>query len=596
MSRSCATVLFFICIKFSFAQNKSEIDSINNIAYETKIEKAVTLDDVFLKNALHAKKINYPLGEADSYSNLGLVYYYQGKYSENVTYILKAIKIYEAQGVKDKIATEYGGLGYSMKRRNMKMALQYMQKGKDIAESSNLQVPLLSIYNNYGVLKEMQGQLDSALYFYEKGLALKENVHDSLGIPYSLNNVAGIYVMKGKFDDAQKLYDRALKIREIRKDAIGIAENNQYFGDLYFAMKDYRKAVSYYKTSLESSLKYKYTYLSQDNYKRLAQCYELLGKYELALVNYKNFSEYKDSLLNKETNSKIAELEIGFETSKKEKELVQNGNLLLEKDAEAERKNIIIGSVSLLAIFVGMVSFLISRQQKLRHHQLKQEHELKEAFSRIETQNILQDQRIRISRDLHDNIGSQLTFIISSVDNIRYAFNIDNYKLETKLNSISNFARETIIELRDTIWAMNKSEVTFEDLQSRILNFIERAKESSDDISFKLKFDENLSKLTLSSVEGMNIYRTIQEAINNALKHASAKQITISISNIGGLIEVAISDNGRGFNVESADLGNGIANMNKRINDLGGKFEISSTTIGTSITITFEPEKLKTTL
>ena len=92
----------------------------------------------------------------------------------------------------------------------------------------------------------------------------------------------------------------------------------------------------------------------------------------------------------------------------------------------------------------------------------------------------MQEQRLNISRDLHDNIGAQLTFIISSVDNIKYAFDITNEKLDSKLNNISSFAKDTIVELRDTIWAMNSNEISFEDLEIRINNYIEKAKEAKD--------------------------------------------------------------------------------------------------------------------
>ena len=81
----------------------------------------------------------------------------------------------------------------------------------------------------------------------------------------------------------------------------------------------------------------------------------------------------------------------------------------------------------------------------------KKEFELKTAFEKIESQNKLSEQRQSISRDLHDNIGSQLTLIISSIDNLKNIPKIDQTILSKKLSSISNFTRETITELRDTI-------------------------------------------------------------------------------------------------------------------------------------------------
>lgn len=564
-----------LCSNILMAQHRT-IDSINNIPYEIKVAKAAILDDVFLKNASDSKKTKYVLGEADSYSNLGLVYYYQGKYGQNVDFMLKAIKLYESVGAKDKQASEYANLGYSMKRRNMQKAQYYMQKGKLIAETGNLTLPLMAIYDNYGVLKEMQKQLDSALFFYNKSLSFKQKAKDSLGIPYSLNNIGGIYAMKNQFDLAEKMYSQSLQIRILRKDSIGMAENFTSLGDLYFVQKSYPTAIDFYKKSLELSLKHRYLFLIQSNYKSIADSYELLKNPIEAFANYKKHSQYKDSLLNKETNSKIAELEIQFDTNKKEKLLAENKNQLLVKAAEVKERTVLLIGVSILTIFIGLVGFLIFRQQKLKNRQLKQEHELKNAISQIETQNKLHDQRLSISRDLHDNIGAQLTFIISSVDNIKYAFDITNSKLDHKLSSISNFTKETILELRDTIWAMNNSEISFEDLRARILNFIEKAKEVRESIQFTFSIDDNLNVLKLTSVQGMNIYRTIQESVNNALKYAEANDIIIDIVRQENNINITIRDDGSGFDMENVMLGNGISNMRKRISDIGGLFKIQS--------------------
>ncbi len=233
-----------------------------------------------------------------------------------------------------------------------------------------------------------------------------------------------------------------------------------------------------------------------------------------------------------------------------------------------------------------IISFLVYRQQKLQNAQQQQEFELKSAISRIETQNKLQEQRLQISRDLHDNIGSQLTFIISSVDNIKYAFEIQNTMLDSKLSNISNFARATIIELRDTIWAMNNSEITFDDLRSRIHNFVEKAKEAKNNIDFNFTLEENLAASKFTSVEGMNIYRTIQEAVNNSIKYADATNIAINIVRHNNEIVITVKDNGKGFEEKETQPGNGINNMRKRVSDCKGTLKIDSTpNAGTSIII-----------
>lgn len=578
MKKQLFSILFLTLSATLFGQSSTKIDSINALPFEKKLEKATQLIPIYLQNARNSKKINYKLGEAESYSNLSLVYYYKGNYKNDVYYSLQAIKIYETSGQTDKLALEYGELGYRMKKRNLVKALYYMQKAKKSAEKNKLEKPLLSIYNNYGVLKEMQHSNDSALYFYQKGLSSKEKIKDSVGIPYSLNNIAGVYVLQNKLIKAKELYYKSLKIRNALKDQIGITECYTYLGDLFAKQKLYLVSNENYSKALHKSIFYKYNDLIQYCYQKIAQNYDALNNPVEAYFNFKKYTQYKDSLLNVATNSKIAELEIQFETNNKEK-------LLLEKENEAKQKTTLLLGLLLVTFLIIIVGYLIYRQQRLKNNQQEQEFKLKCAIKEIESQNKLQEQRLSISRDLHDNIGAQLTFIISSVDNVKYGFDIKNDKLNSKLATISGFAKDTIIELRDTIWAMNYNQISFEDLEIRINNFIEKAKDSIDKISFSFAVSENLKTTKLTSVQGMNIYRTIQEAINNSIKYANATIISITIKEDYNKIVIIIKDNGLGFNISTVEKGNGLKNMNKRIIEIGGILNVISNNEGTKIEI-----------
>ncbi len=582
--RFCISILILFTASVS-AQTKKQIDSLNEIPFETRIAKAAVLDKAYLANAESAKKIKYEAGEAMSYSNLALVYNFKGKHNLSVENAFKAIKLFEKIGDKSKVAREYGELGYAMKRRNLPKAQFYMLKGKKLAESIKDTTSLLSIYNNYGVIKEMQNDLDSALFFYKKGLVIKEAIADSTGIPFSLNNIAMVYAMKGNFFDAEQLFTRAMQLRTLKKDSAGMAENYSYFGDLYAMMKLHVKALDNFSKSNEIAHTNKYFQLLSHNYQAMSDLKEASGDKSGAFLDYKKFVQYKDSLLNKETNSKIAELEIQFETNEKEKQL-------MEQKAESERKSSLLLVLSILVLFVAITGFLIWRQQRLKNRQMAQEHELKTAIAQIETQNQLQEQRLGISRDLHDNIGSQLTFIISSVDNLKYAFDLKDTKLEKKLDHISDFTKDTILELRDTIWAMNSDEITFEDVLARISNFIEKAKSAKENTEFAIFIDDELNDFKLSSVNGMNIYRSVQEAVNNAIKYSDASKIAINVSSDSGKIAIRVSDNGKGFEIGKVNLGNGISNMKKRILEAGGTFElISAENQGTTIAISI-PEQI----
>lgn len=576
--------IFILSLTFGQKSNHKKIDSINNLPFEVRLKDAAILDKVYLKNAEESAKIHYDLGEAKSYSNLSLVYYYQGKYEKDLAYSLKAIHIFEKLNDLENLSLEWGELGYRMKKRNLEKAIQYMQKSKQIAEKNNLQKPLLSIYNNYGVLKEMKVEYDSALFYYEKGLALKQKINDQVGIPYSLNNIAGVFVLRKQFDKAEENYQKALEIRKKINDTVGIAENYSYLGDLHLMQKDFKKAIGYYQKSTEITDKHKYLGLSQDSYRKISECYENLGEHQNALQNFKKFSELKDSLINQETNSKIAELEVKFDTNEKEKQLLQ-------KQAEVETSRIKFSVAIVFAILASIIGFLFYREQRLKNKQQHQEFELKSAMAQIESQNKLQEQRLSISRDLHDNIGAQLTFIISSLENTKFGIPNLETAVEKRLDKISDFTRNTIVELRDTIWAMNKADFTMEDLSSRIFNFVEHAQSANQNILFNFSIDENLKNKKFSSVVGVNLYRTIQESVNNAMKYANASHIVINAEKFQEGLKIEIKDDGKGFDTENVDLGNGLLNMKKRMEEIGGNFAIHSE-IGKGTSVNVELEKL----
>ena len=151
----------------------------------------------------------------------------------------------------------------------------------------------------------------------------------------------------------------------------------------------------------------------------------------------------------------------------------------------------------------------------------------------------------------------------------RYYFSDWNCDIEFQ------FTGNTISQLRDTIWAMNKNEITFEDFHGRVLSLIEKAKASSNNIQIKFNSTIN-SAIIFPSTKGINMFRVIQEAINNTLKHAEATEISIAIYENDTSFFVDIKDNGKGFDRNTINLGNGLENIQQRIKELDGKISISS--------------------
>lgn len=515
---------------------------------------------------------------ASAYNNIGVVNRNLALYDEALESYLKSLSIYEANQMDKEIATTHNSIGlvYSYTGVSSK-AIEYHLKAKESFEKLNDKKGISEVYNNIAIIYANDAELDKALDYFKYSLEIEQGLNDKKGIAESLNNVGAVYYYLGNIDSALVYFNRSVAIEKSIGNLAGVGssynniaqtlvENNrvdeakQYIDSAYVYAQKSKTAVD-----IESAL------LTYTDY------YESKGDPNKALQFYKDYNKLHDSILNLETNSKIAELEIQYQTEKKERQILIQRAELAESKLTIQQRNYQVYGLIALAVALGLMGFLFYNQQKLKNRQLQKENELKDALLKIETQNRLQEQRLRISRDLHDNIGAQLTFIISSIDNLKYGFDIKDEKLTKKLNTISEFTSATIYELRDTIWAMNKTEISIEDLQSRISNFIDKADLASDDVDFKFSSSTSeIENLKFSSVEGMNIYRIIQESTNNALKYSEAKHIRVHFSAEGKRLIVEISDDGKGFDLQNTPLGNGINNMKKRAHDIGAEIEINS--------------------
>jgi len=458
----------------------------------------------------------------------------------------------------------------------LEKAKVYHRKAIAIFQKSKYQKGLSESYNNLAIALANQDSLTKALRYFNYSLQIEEKLKDKKGIAESYNNVAGIYYYLQQIDSAKYYFEKSVELEREIKNFPGVAAS---YNNLALVMLEFKRNASA-KNYIDSAFYYaKKSKVAEDYVNALenyALYYEALSDYKTANDYNKKFFTAKDSVFKNSNLENLHELEVKYKSAQKDAEISKNKAEIAENELQIKQKNTIIyGSVG-FAILLGLVGYLFYNQQKIKNIQLLKEVELKEALVKIETQNKLQEQRLQISRDLHDNIGSQLTFIISSIDNLKY-FDIAKEKLVSKFDNISGFTKNTITELRDTIWAMNKNAISVEDLQIRITNFIDNAQLATHGILFDFSIADSInSSHEFTSVEGMNVYRIIQEAVNNAVKYAQAKQIIVHLKEENSVLFFNITDDGKGFSVAEVHLGNGLNNMQKRASEIGAEIIIDS--------------------
>ena len=458
-----------------------------------------------------------------------------------------------------------------------KKGVEYGKKAfKIINSKKNKEYKYLMFANNATAINfDDWNKPDSALFYHYKNLKYLKLVKDSARFSFVYNNIANTNLKVKNFAKAKVFLKKALVLNLIRNRDYNLASNYNNLATVSYEENNFTEAEQYFKKANFHAKKSKSIEKARDILEQEYLYFKKIKNYKKALQKRDSFYILQDSVFNENRTSKFAKLEIEYQTAKKEKEISQQKEQLLAQELSIKNRNLYALILSSALLILGLIFFNIYKRNQLKRKQLQKEIDLKDALATIKTQNRLQEQRLRISRDLHDNIGSQLTFIISSLDNLKYVSKDANEKLRSTLSTISSFTSDTIHELRDTIWAMNKSEITIEDLHTRILSFIEKAKTASPNILFEVNYDIDKNE-SFSSLVGMNVFRVIQEAINNALKYAEAKKVEVKLQKENNLFEVIVKDNGIGFDIKAVELGNGLSNMEKRMSEIDGKVNINS--------------------
>ena len=196
----------------------------------------------------------------------------------------------------------------------------------------------------------------------------------------------------------------------------------------------------------------------------------------------------------------------------------------------------------------------------------------------------VQKEKQRLSRDLHDNLGSQITWLSNNITQLERAEE-EKQPVEKKLSQLKEGTGELMQTLRETIWILNKDKISCVDLFDKVVSLAARHIEVCPPM--KLHTEENItSNIELNSSQALQIFRICQEAINNSCKHAQATTVTIKATSANNHFTIAVSDNGKGFALaENGIEGHyGLQNMKERAKESNLAFTIeSSPATGTTI-------------
>jgi len=213
----------------------------------------------------------------------------------------------------------------------------------------------------------------------------------------------------------------------------------------------------------------------------------------------------------------------------------------------------------------------------------------------LEMERATENERARIARDLHDEVGSSLTRISMLSEQIQARLS-EPEQLKARTLKLSDFVVRTTRAFEEIVWAVNPRNDSLRSLLEYLTHF---ANELFDDsgITCRFKIPDNLPDIALPPEIRHGIFLVIKEALNNALKHAAASHVTLQAELDSRSLLITVQDDGKGFEANTStteNIGhNGLPNMRQRIKNLGGQLEIESRPgAGTTIRIHLAQDKL----
>jgi signal transduction histidine kinase len=226
-----------------------------------------------------------------------------------------------------------------------------------------------------------------------------------------------------------------------------------------------------------------------------------------------------------------------------------------------ERRSVQIASAVLLLLIAGGTALLIERNRSRRRIEL------------VEIKRAMENERQRIARDIHDELGSGLTEIILLSDNLQFESPTITSGI-AMVRTISSRARSLTRNMDEVVWAINPRNDTLESFLTYFHKFAQEYLTLAG-IRCRLDLPIEVPETRLSAKNRHHLYLSSKEALNNVVKHAAASEVWLRLVLQDDGFTFSIEDNGKGFSNQPA-RGNGLANMRHRLEELNGRCEINS--------------------
>ncbi len=549
--------------------------------YEEKVNAAINLVKSFeLKNfdsaiiegdkALQmARKNTDSTSVAELKRTIGVANYFKGNYDVAAKNYYESIAILEGKKDKKRLAPVYNDLAkLYRKTKDLDRSIENYNKASAIYTELKDTSGISMILNESGVVYEYREDYKEAINRYTASMKLAEAAGDSLSVSYSLSNIAGVYVIEKKYELAEANLLRALYIRQELKDSFAMALT---FSDLGVAMNakgDYPKAIKYLTLSNRVAERLKYPELQSNNYTELAAVAQKQGDFQKAFEFFTKRTALRDSLYDLEKTRQTKEMEAKYESAKKEQQIeAQKSRLRLQTFLFIGIGGLIL--LSLLFANSQYKRYRLKKETQLQAEIMKQQEMAAKAVMEAE-----ENERERIAKDLHDGVGQMMSAAKMNLSAFESEIHLTSDEQKKSLEKIIQLVDESCKEVRTVSHIMMPNALLKNNLSVAINDFVNKLSQKNLRVQVSTEgLDERLD----STIETV-LYRVIQECVHNAIKHAGATTLDISLIRDRDGISGTIEDNGKGFDIADKDKyeGIGLKNIITRIGYLKGTVDFDS--------------------
>lgn len=617
---SFCIVFIFNTIDVAVAQNRTVTDSLESafVISKNHQEKALILFELsnywsyrdtavaFNKLSLSDRYIgqNEYLKALRTFYTAGIWFGHNNSLSESL--YLKADSLLLMYNTKE--AYEYRAKAWhnfatiqQMKGDNTTFLNLTINKCIPIAELSGNQSLISGYYSDIGIIFNNMKEYEKAITYFEKALNIleKANIKDENYIWGQLN-LSESYLRTSQIDKAKVTLNEAestlkslpesqfnsilslhkaryenavgnhLKSYQLLEEGIAFASHMNLDFDVLnmtyekIQMQKKNGLLLDAKNGLEALLNKKKYLANKNNHLHfLTEIIDIesqLGNYKKALAYQQQYQTIKDSLQADNEKTHLLDIEMKYNASEKEKQL-----LILQNKSNKSKLVFWAATIILILTTLFLVYVIVQRKKKskqaLEHLERQKKDEVEKALKIGE-----QQERIRLAKELHDGLGGQIIGVKIKLENV-----IENHP-DSTLSNVVGHLDSVLNELRQTARNLMPETLTKFGLKEALSDFCLNLNQKNIKIVF---YHQNLHKIE-DTQHQINIYRIIQELVGNSLRHANATKILVQCTYQNELLLIDVEDNGKGFDKHTNIRNLGLNNIETRVKSLNGRLTIDT--------------------